>query len=631
MKNLCLNLLIISVAGLSGCQAIHLKELNLSDALKNKNESILTSHKISPPTDNLLFLAKKNEQSCLHDIEVCFSDIAQLSENSKQERYAALSEIFLAKALDIANSKYCKESMHQDYLDQQLKYLDKSLRYSYVYLFAAEESPFDRIFDHRQNQVRIFYNVALSKLLTLSYEKQHYTKFPQSIEIEGHQFHLNFTQAVDIQGMNIDTFRSSYIMNFSGFHTVNRKDGLGAEFIVGRQEAYKNYGFILDPKNSSIYQKNPNIHVPKFVPVSAVAYPKNTQQLDKILNDAEFEIALLDPYQQSRIKINRQDYPLTANYSAAYGFWLSRSHLGAASYWTLLDKEENLIMPHLYMLEPFNPNKKVIVLIHGLASSPEAWVSLTNDILGDDVLRQNYQVWQIFYSTNMPIFESRFQIQALLTQAFQHYAQGTKASHDAVLIGHSMGGVISRLLVSQQDISDAAAHRMNPAQLAMLKELPVIQERFQFKAMPNFTRVVFISTPHRGTDYADRWFTRLARDMIKLPVDFSHAVQLHNHINMPIETGMVENGASSLSRSSNFIQLTQDIVPASQVVYHSIMGNIQRTSNKAKTTDGIVPYSSSHLEHAQSELIIPGGHSIQTTPEAVLELRRILHQHLLSN
>ncbi|PVZ83458.1 hypothetical protein C9426_26390 [Serratia sp. S1B] len=118
--------------------------------------------------------------------------------------------------------------------------------------------------------------------------------------------------------------------------------------------------------------------------------------------------------------------------------------------------------------------------------------------------------------------------------------------------------------------------------------------------------------------------------MIKLPIDFSHAVQLYNHINMPIETGMVENGASSLSRASNFIQLTQDIVPTAQVVYHSIMGNIQKTSNKTKTTDGIVPYSSSHLEHAESELIIWGGHSIQTTPEAVLELRRILHQHLLS-
>ncbi len=71
-------------------------------------------------------------------------------------------------------------------------------------------------------------------------------------------------------------------------------------------------------------------------------------------------------------------------------------------------------MPHLYMLEPYNPNKKVVVLVHGLASSPEASIRLTNDVMGDPVLREHYQVWQVFYSTNMPILESRFQIYALI-------------------------------------------------------------------------------------------------------------------------------------------------------------------------------------------------------------------------
>lgn len=41
-----------------------------------------------------------------------------------------------------------------------------------------------------------------------------------------------------------------------------------------------------------------------------------------------------------------------------------------------------------------------------------------------------------------------------------------------------------------------------------------------------------------------------------------------------------------------------------------------------------MPYSSAHLDGAQSEKIIQGGHSIQYSPEAVLELRRILRLHL---
>lgn len=128
----------------------------------------------------------------------------------------------------------------------------------------------------------------------------------------------------------------------------------------------------------------------------------------------------------------------------------------------------------------------MIVFIHGLASSPEAWVSLTNDIMGDQELRDHYQVWQIFYSTNMPIFESRYQIYTLLTQTFQNIEINNPPVQHAVLIGHSMGGVISRLLVSNQDISDAAIAKMSKSQSAMLNQHPVIRERFILKQFQTF-------------------------------------------------------------------------------------------------------------------------------------------------
>ncbi|MDC5040419.1 hypothetical protein OHW26_17210, partial [Acinetobacter baumannii] len=202
------------------------------------------------------------------------------------------------------------------------------------------------------------------------------------------------------------------------------------------------------------------------------------------------------------------------------------------------------------------------------------------------------------------------------------------AAHHAVLVGHSMGGVISRLLVSDADVSDLAMQKMNEAQLKRLKENQVIRERFQFKDLPYFKRVVFVSAPHHGTDYADRWFTQIARRIIRLPADFFIAVEMRDEKNTKLRKGLIENGASNLSRSSNFMKLTQAIQPSSNVVYHSIMGNINGTTDKSKMSDGIVPYQSSHLGGEQSELIIKGGHSIQTSPEAILELRRILRLHL---
>ena len=45
-----------------------------------------------------------------------------------------------------------------------------------------------------------------------------------------------------------------------------------------------------------------------------------------------------------------------------------------------------------------------------------------------------------------------------------------------------------------------------------------------------------------------------------------------------------------------------------------------------QSDDGLVPYWSSHLEGAVSEKVIISGHSVQETPQAVLEIRRILRE-----
>ena len=310
--------------------------------------------------------------------------------------------------------------------------------------------------------------------------------------------------------------------------------------------------------------------------------------------------------------------------------------MGAAAYLSLIDRDKRLTMPHLYMLEPYNPNKKVIVLVHGLASSPEAWIRLTNDIMGDNALREHYQVWQIFYSTNMPILESRFQINTIINQGFESIDQKSASAKDAVLIGHSMGGIIARLLVSDQNLSNNAQKMLKNRQFNRFKDDPVFNARLNIQSVPNFNRAIFISAPHRGTDYADRWFTRAARKVIKLPGAFlgalADSVDEKNlnpkKILKDIDGGLIQNGPSDLSHNSKFTQLTENVMPKKGMIYHSIMGNITNSNDPDIMTDGIVPYRSSHLDGAVSEKIIKGGHSIQETPEAVLELRRILKLHL---
>ena len=158
--------------------------------------------------------------------------------------------------------------------------------------------------------------------------------------------------------------------------------------------------------------------------------------------------------------------------------------------------------------------------------------------------------------------------------------------------------------------------------------------------------------------------------------------------NNPLGALYLQNGASQLSDKSSFIQLTKDISINKRITFHSIIANndsditqglaqmqpngakidlskalpeqdknTTSTSIKSETddsntlaneplvaavtvnedisqalterlSDGIVPYTSAHLDGAASETVISGGHSIQANPQTILTLRRILHKQL---
>jgi hypothetical protein len=63
------------------------------------------------------------------------------------------------------------------------------------------------------------------------------------------------------------------------------------------------------------------------------------------------------------------------------------------------------------------------------------------------------------------------------------------------------------------------------------------------------------------------------------------------------------------------------------IPYHSIIGD-QGIGNGEEGSDGVVEYKSSHLDGAESELIVPTGHGAHLHPLAILELKRILKLHL---
>ena len=62
-------------------------------------------------------------------------------------------------------------------------------------------------------------------------------------------------------------------------------------------------------------------------------------------------------------------------------------------------------------------------------------------------------------------------------------------------------------------------------------------------------------------------------------------------------------------------------------MHHCIIGNIAPDAKKEEWTDGIVSYQSSHLENAESEVIVPHGHTCTSYPLTIKEVKRILELH----
>jgi hypothetical protein len=81
-----------------------------------------------------------------------------------------------------------------------------------------------------------------------------------------------------------------------------------------------------------------------------------------------------------------------------------------------------------------------------------------------------------------------------------------------------------------------------------------------------------------------------------------------------------------MNPSSGYIQALAAIPVAPGVHAHSIIG-VKGDGPVEEGDDGVVKYTSAHLDGVESELVIRSDHSVQWAPDAIEEVRRILLLH----
>jgi hypothetical protein len=155
----------------------------------------------------------------------------------------------------------------------------------------------------------------------------------------------------------------------------------------------------------------------------------------------------------------------------------------------------------------------------------------------------------------------------------------------------------------------------------------LVNRAVNFKANPRVKRIVFICVPHRGSYLAANWIGALGVSLIRFPSTFLG--QPASEIMASLESNMglkrLPTGINDLSPHSPVL-IGLNKLPI-EAPYHSIIGDRGR-GDTPNNSDGVVAYWSSHLEGAQSELIVPGSHGAYALPQTLTELKRILRLHL---
>src|SRR5437763_6042029 len=361
----------------------------------------------------------------------------------------------------------------------------------------------------------------------------------------------------------------------------------------------------------------------KFMPAKGITAPV-TATLDFHATNAT--LALRRPAKQPTAIVEGKVRPLAANFSAPISYYQPPANLLLVGLMGALRSAHYEKKTGLYFLQPYDPDRIPVVFVHGLISTRFDWVKTINGLQADPEIRKRYQFWVFAYPTGNPVLYSALRLREELAKVDELYPD----HKGYVLVGHSMGGLLSQAQVTSIRRADWEQTLGEPAMqiFATLKPADLVAKATTFKANPRIKRVVFICTPHRGSKMASGGIGAFAIKLISLPVDLVTSIksEIPEETLRKMNNGRLPNSVSNLAPDAPYLAVLNK--QSIQVPYHSIIGNRGRPGPLADSSDGVVPYWSSHLNGAKSECIVPGPHGSCQLPQTIAELDRILRLHL---
>ena len=212
---------------------------------------------------------------------------------------------------------------------------------------------------------------------------------------------------------------------------------------------------------------------------------------------------------------------LETDLTTPLAYMWSRTDLEKYRWSGLLRPEQALQRANLMMLRPYEPGKIPVVMVHGLISSPLAWIPMLNELLRDPAIQDKYQFMLYMYPTGVPIPIAAAGLRDALSQAKMMFNPDDRdpAFDRMVLLGHSMGGILSHLMVvsSGDQLWRLNSDRSFDEILGPNNVLAELRRLLIFEPLPFVSRVVFLASPHRGSDLSRGVVGRVSAGLINDP------------------------------------------------------------------------------------------------------------------
>ena len=353
------------------------------------------------------------------------------------------------------------------------------------------------------------------------------------------------------------------------------------------------------------------------------------------MGDLHLSLELYSTFEEDKVEVAGQTLPLEGDTTAPLAYGLNDSQVWALGSDQFFSSEEK-IRSDIYFTQPYQRGRIPVIFVHGTMSSPVWWAEMWNTLRADHKLRDRCQFWNFIYNSGKPFTKSASDLQNAIEKKIRQIDPTGEdpALRQMVVIGHSQGGLLTKLTAT--DTGDQLWRAVSDKDFETLPMRPddreMLRRYFFFKPAPSVTRVVFISTPHRGSYLAVSFVRNLARRFISLPMDTVRLTEKFLQVNGrdAVPSAVRKTAPTSIDQMSpknKMLLKLAEIPVAPGVQSHSIIA-IKGNGPPEKGGDGVVKYTSAHVPYTDSEFIVRSGHSCQDKPPTIEEVRRILLEHL---